>query len=324
MWRWARRTLLSLIGLLAVVAGCGAIYQSLATGRDLAATPSPGRLVDIGGHRLHIWCEGSGSPAVILDSGLGGTAFDWHAVQPHVSSFTQVCSYDRAGMGYSDPGPQPRTSEQIASELEKLLVRSDIKKPVILVGASFAGFNMRIFASKHPDRVAGLVLVDASHEDQGARYAQAGAPEKAPAYAGLVPIAASVGILRLLNVTLGPPPELAAPSVRPFVRATAFRSSRYHTMVSELMHARQSGAQVKTTRRQLAIPLVVLSPRQRVGPIGEVDRALQADLVTLSTRACRMVAERSGHVIANDQPEAVVRAIRATLDAAKTNTRPDC
>ena len=166
MWRWTKRILAGFIGLLIVAATGGATYQWIATRRDLAAIPPPGRLVDIGGYRLHIWCMGSGKPAVILDSGLGGGAFSWPRVQPEVAKFTQVCAYDRAGMGYSDPGPTPRTSGQIAKELAQLIERSGIEGPVILVGASSGGFNTRIVASEYPERVAGLVLVDASHENQ--------------------------------------------------------------------------------------------------------------------------------------------------------------
>ena len=110
MWRWARR-LLTVVGLmLSVAAVTGAAYQWIETRRDLAATPPPGRLVDVQGRRIHIWCSGSGAPAVILETGLGGTSADWGFVQPEAAKFTRVCSYDRAGMGYSDPGPSPRTA----------------------------------------------------------------------------------------------------------------------------------------------------------------------------------------------------------------------
>ena len=104
-------------------------YQWVATRSDLATTPPPGRLVDVGGHRLHIWCTGSGGPAVIYESGLGGGAFGWTSVKPEVAKFTEVCTYDRAGMGYSDSGPMPRTSRQIASELAVLLEKSGIDHP---------------------------------------------------------------------------------------------------------------------------------------------------------------------------------------------------
>ena len=172
-----KRILLGVVGLLLIAALAGVLYQRLASRGDLDATPPPGRLVDVGGHRLHIWCSGSaapGTPSVLFDSGLGGGAFSWARIAPEVAKFTQTCTYDRAGMGYSDPGPAPRTSGQIAKELAELIQNSGIARPVILAGLSFGGFNTRIVASEHPDLAAGLVLVSASHENQGERSAAAG------------------------------------------------------------------------------------------------------------------------------------------------------
>jgi hypothetical protein len=136
MRRWTMRISLGLGAFLIVAAVFGATYQWVATRKELAATPPPAHLVDIGGYKLHLWCTGDGAPAVILDTGLGGSSADWGFVQPDVARFTRVCSYDRAEMGYSDPGPSPRTARRIASELAELLVRSGIGGPVVLVGAS--------------------------------------------------------------------------------------------------------------------------------------------------------------------------------------------
>src|SRR5436190_7815982 len=155
MRRWTSRILVGLCALVAIAALAGSTYQWAATRRDLAATPPPGQLVNLGGYRLHLWCTGDGSPAVILDTGLGGSSADWGYVQPDVARFTRVCSYDRAGMGYSDPGPSPRTARRIATELAELLARSKITGPVVLVGASIAGLGIRVFASDHPERAAG-------------------------------------------------------------------------------------------------------------------------------------------------------------------------
>ena len=324
-----KKILLAIVGLLLITALAGASYRWLADRSDLAATPPPGRLVDVGGHRLHIWCTDSvepGIPTVLFDSGLGGGAFSWAHVAPEVAKFTQTCTYDRAGMGYSDVGPTPRTSGQIAKELAVLIQNSGIARPVILVGLSFGGFNTRIVASEHPDLVAGLVLVSASHENQGERYAAAGVPSGKPpdAVLKLGPIAASIGILRLMGVTLGAPPERAHPQVREFVLATVYRTSRYYAMGNELTHTRESGLEVAATRRQLTIPLVVVSPGKGSEVRAEINRDWQADLVTLSSRACQVIAEDSGHGIGN-QPELVVKAIRDVLLAAGDEVRkPGC
>src|SRR5262245_26909735 len=109
MQRWSKRILAGVLGVLTAGASIGAAYQFIVTRRESTANPPPGQLIDIGGYRLHVWCVGTGSPAVILDTGLGGSLLDWGFVQPEAAKFSRVCSYDRAGMGFSDPGPTPRT-----------------------------------------------------------------------------------------------------------------------------------------------------------------------------------------------------------------------
>jgi pimeloyl-ACP methyl ester carboxylesterase len=267
-----------------------------------------------------------GSPAVVYDAGLGGTALALRDAKPLVADFARICTYDRAGMGFSDPGPLPRTSGQIASELAVLLERSGMPLPVVLVGSSFGGCNIRVLASEHPDMVAGLVLVDASHEDQGARYKAAGLPSQIPSYAGLVPVAASLGVMRLLGMTLGSDTEYAPPEIRDYARATEYRTSRFRTMASELTNTAESAAQVRASRRQLEIPLVVLSAgQQRQGVRGEINAELQRDQATLSTQSCHVIASEAGHGIAGDTPTLVAAAIRAVLRVAQDPSRGlDC
>lgn len=130
-----------------------------AAGDDLYARP--GRLVPAAGTRLNFYCSGQGSPTVVFDSGWGDWAPVWMLVQPRVSQWAQACSYDRAGAGFSDPGPMPRTSVQIAAELRSALHNAGIKPPYILVGNAFGGDNVRTFAAQYPAEVAGLVLVEA-------------------------------------------------------------------------------------------------------------------------------------------------------------------
>lgn len=131
-----------------------------------------GDLVDVGGYRLRIECQGSGAPTVMMDAGLEHDHYGWGTVPGKVAEFTRVCTYDRAGLGESDSGPHPRTSQQIVKEFHALLKNANIPRPYILVGHSFGGANMRLYASQHPDTVVGLVLVDASQEDEIARFAE--------------------------------------------------------------------------------------------------------------------------------------------------------
>jgi pimeloyl-ACP methyl ester carboxylesterase len=313
MWRWTLRLLVALSGFLILAAGSGATWQWLATRKDLASTPLPGRLVDVGGHKLHLWCMGVGAPAVILENGLGGSSAAWGFVQPEVARFTHVCSYDRAGMGYSDPGPSPRTARRIAGELAELVDRSGIGGPVVLVAASIGGFSVRVFASDHLDRVAGLVLVDASHEDQ---------VHEVPLLARFVPLLASVGVLRLLDISFGLRPESLPPSTRRFARATSFRTAGYQAAADEIIHIRESASEVRASRRKLSIPVVVVSGARGADATW---RDLQRDQVTLSVRGCQIIAEQSGHVVAIDQPHVVVDAIRAIVDVARgRNGVPPC
>src|SRR5215813_13487568 len=123
-------------------------------------TAPPGRLVSVGHHRLHIRCEGDGGPSVIFDAALGGSSLSWTLVQPAVARLTQACSYDRAGFGWSDAGPLPRTAGRIADELNELLHAAAVAPPYVLVGHSYGGLVMRLYASRHPNDVAGLVLIE--------------------------------------------------------------------------------------------------------------------------------------------------------------------
>jgi pimeloyl-ACP methyl ester carboxylesterase len=125
----------------------------------------PGKLVSVNGFRLNLYCMGSGSPTVVFDSGWGDWAPAWSKVQPQIAKWTRACSYDRAGTGFSDPGPMPRTSVRIAKELHTALHRAGIAGPYILVGSAFGGDNVRTFADLYMDEVAGLVLVDADPDD---------------------------------------------------------------------------------------------------------------------------------------------------------------
>jgi len=312
MWRWTKRILVALGAFLVIATLSGATYQWLATRKELAATPPPGHLVDIGGYRLHLWCTGDGAPAVILDAGLGGTSAGWGFVQPQVARFTRVCSYDRAGMGYSDRGPSPRTARRIAGELAALLTRSGIGGPVVLVGASIAGFGVRVFASEYSQRAAGLVLVDASHEDDA---------HEVPRMARFVPLLSTVGILRLFGVSFGESNESLAPSVRPFAQATRFRTAGYQTAADEIIHIRDSADEVRSSRRTLTIPVLVVT-----GARGADDnwRRLQLDLASLSERGCLIVARRSGHLVSVDEPDVVVDAVRTVVEIARGHDVPLC
>src|SRR5215216_361500 len=167
------RTLLGLLALLIGLAVIGASYEAIMAAGDATRYPPAGQLVDVGGHRLHLHCVGKGSPTVIMEAGGAGNVLHWMLVQPAIARSTRVCAYDRAGMGWSEPGPPPRTPQQIVAELHTLLTNARIPGPYILVGHSIGGKYVRLYASQYPQDVAGLVLVDGRHEDVDAAMTSA-------------------------------------------------------------------------------------------------------------------------------------------------------
>jgi pimeloyl-ACP methyl ester carboxylesterase len=167
--RWVGRAAAATCALGVLLSLAGAAYEVVGRHQDARRFPRQGKSVRVGALDLNLDCRGAGSPTVILDSGLGVPAVGWTKVQAPLSRFTRVCSYDRAGYGWSGPATEPRTSLQIARELKALLDAAGEKGPYVLVGHSFGGFNIRVFAGLYPGEVAGIVLVDSSHEDQDQR-----------------------------------------------------------------------------------------------------------------------------------------------------------
>ena len=167
---WIRRILLGVVALLLILAAAGFLYENISEARDRRFNPMQGQLVDVGGRKLHIYCTGEGSPTVILDSGLGDSYLSWSRVQPQIAQFTRVCAYDRAGLGFSDSSPEPRTSKVMAEELHSLLQAAKIPPPYVIVGHSMGGYNVRVYTSMYRHQIVGMVLVDASHPDQENRF----------------------------------------------------------------------------------------------------------------------------------------------------------
>jgi pimeloyl-ACP methyl ester carboxylesterase len=281
----------------------------------------PGRLVDVGGYQLHINCLGQSGPVVILEAGVGGFSLEWLRVQEALASEAVVCAYDRAGYGWSDMGPLPRTTKRISHELRTLLQTAELPGPYVLVGHSFGGYVAQYYARSYSDEVAAVVLIDASHPEQLHRLARA----ESNSY---------LGELRL--------PErrqymLSKPVIHPnfpvhYSEAAMHMLSSWKSSLTqreELTNMGFSGAQVLGAGPFPELPLVVLTRGLRVWPhTGDGDAMeanwmeLQDELSQLSPQVVHLIAERAGHVIHLDQPGVVVTALRhliAQLDEAPSS-----
>jgi pimeloyl-ACP methyl ester carboxylesterase len=281
-------------------------------------------MVDVGGHKLHLLRLGKGSPAVIFDSPLGASHLAWSLVQPEIAAFTEACAYDRAGYGWSEPGPEPRTSSRSVAELHALLANSGLKPPYILVGNSIGGLNVRLFAFRYPREVAGLVLVDPAHEDQFARLPAAERLD--PSFIRMLRlfrIGARFGLLRLLNMPLGEGSAEQLPAAwRPMARAAGFRSAWIDALYREATGTESSFTEVRSAKRTLNerplgnIPLMDLTRGEGEKATPEEKRSwriwmeLHRELARESGRGEQVIVPGSGHFIQVDRPEAVIAAIR--------------
>lgn len=318
---WLQKSLLALIFLLLLCALAGFVYENVSEARDRRLNPMPGKLVDVGGHKMHIDCVGQESPAVILDSGLGDSYISWRSVQPDISKFTLVCSYDRAGLGYSDPVSESRTSKVIAHELHQLLRAAGVSPPYVLVGHSMGGYNVRLYASSYPTEVAGMVLVDASHPDQDNRFP----PELKDMErswerdAELLELATPFGIPRLVG--------MCDEDAR--VRAADCNWNSAREGLAELKRFHESAAQVSATGSLGDMPLAVLShdpdkPSSEMAPdlaksVNAQWEKMQEELAHLSTRGTQTIATGSAHYIQSDRPDVVISAVHSIVDQARAN-----
>ena len=186
------------VGLIVVA---GAVFQFSMTQWESYRYPPRGKVVDIGGLRLHINCTGAGSPTVIMEAGPNDSSVIWQLVQPEITRFTRVCSYDRAGLGWSDAPDEARTSSNIADELDRLLTRALVPGPYVLVGHDFGGLNIRVFTSRHRQQVVGMVFVDSVHPDMHRRppFSVAAQSTVANAYYQVMPWTVPLGVPRILG-----------------------------------------------------------------------------------------------------------------------------
>jgi len=311
---------------IAILLLLGFMYERISAARDAIRCPPIGELIDINGRKLHLIRKGTGSPTVVIVSGAGASSFVWWDHQDKLAELTTVVTYDRTGLGWSDPGPLPRTLEERAAELHALLVQADIPPPYVLVGFSFGGLLIRLFTRDHRNKVAGMVFVDSGHE---AVYRP---PEiAAKRLSGLLRnlgFIASVGALRLVGFRSGTqlltrPVPLNA--MQRHVSENSVATAHSYFVGSDEMasavhsHIAMKGADTKGVFG--AIPIAVIThgiPFSRMSGVSEnLWFGAQEHLASLSTDSTLVVAQNSGHIVPLEEPELVRETIRKVVVAVR-------
>ena len=337
LW-WVARILLGLVALVVIAAG-GILFAGAKAKSDLKAKyPPPGTLVDVGGYRMHIFCQGTGSPTVIMETGLGDPSVMWELVRPEVAKATRTCVYDRAGLGWSDASPKPRTAQNTVEELHTLLTNAGIAGPYVLVGHSMGGALVRLYAHTYPEGVVGMVLVDSSHEDQFARfpaeYVRFGdeADQQNQQQDGSMKRLVGIGILALIPRPSPPSPQLPQAAWDAYQSFFAVDTKTMDTAQAESSLFKSNLDQVRAAQITTVgnIPLIVLShgradqlpPGPGLTPevlqqVEQVWHQMQVELSQLSPQGKQVMATESGHYIQLDQPQLVIDAINQVVADAR-------
>lgn len=332
----------SVIAIVALVVLTGRVYQQLGTARDRKRYPAPGDLVELNGRSWHLLSMGEGSPAVVFESGLMSTVLSWGDIQTEIAKEARAVSYDRAGLGWSDPGPAPRDAGQIVNELHQLLEQAHVCPPFILVGHSFGGLTTRLFAARYPEEVAGLVLIDpvvpvewnpASEHNQKRIRTGAKILRRAT-------VLSRLGVIRFVSwlLRVGAKP-LAEPLVRlmskgapkgdgtsssplfwnlpPSERAMApvfwVQPKFTDTIASQLENLPSSAAQVAAAEDLQDVAVTIISAANTPA------KRKAEHIATAETSSCgkHRTATGSGHWVVTDEPEVVLQAIREVIERTR-------
>lgn len=289
--------------------------------------PPPGQLVGIGDRKLHLHCQGSGDVTVILEDGLGPAgSLVWFKVQPDVAKFARVCSYDRAGIMWSDPSPHPSDPKQVAEDLHIALEQAGVRSPYVLVGASMGGIYVRAFTEYYPEEVAGVVLVDSAHPEQEERFPPSPVNlQPSPASLWLTRQSASMGILRLLHYLPNRKAERIPAEILPRLRA--FFPQSIPAAQAEMQSFQRNLEWAKRFQSLGDRPTIVLTAakarslaelpagftEEYLEESGAVWQELQTELAALSSESQHIISQQSGHLMYFDQPDLIVEAIRDVL-----------
>ena len=320
-FRALRFVLLAEFILAVTLATVGAIYEWRSEERENKLHPPPGKLIDVGGYRLHLYCTGDAGPTVVLDYGLGGSYLDWYLVQPEVAQFARVCSWDRSGYGWSERSPRRQVPSLIAEELHTLLEKAGEKPPFILVGHSLGAFDVRMYAHRYPEQVAGIVLVDGAVPEEDVPFTW-----RSRWQLKLLQYTAPFGLPRWRRWCTGGPE-----AIRPMKQAFSCRSKVFRAYYEQWAAYPQSADEVRKLGSLGDLPLVVIArdPKRNAKPDGSVPaheqdwQQQQQQLVRLSTRSTYIIAQGSSHSVPLDRPDVVVEAIRKYWSNYEIRFHPD-
>ncbi len=335
--RWGRiigRIVLTLVLLLIFALVCSAGYNRWAFHHYRGLYSAPGKLYPVGGYNMHLYCTGSGRPTVVLDAGLGNDALIWGLVQPELSKLTQVCSYDRAGFGWSDPRPGVRDSNAIADELHGLLSAAGISGPIVLMGHSIAGLHMRAYASKYRESMAGIVFVDGSTPEQLERMP----PEikalqsKAIQQLAFAKALMTFGIPRVLGQCGAKPPAGMESYANWYKADNTCNPTIISAVEGEFAGIEPSASEVMHTGPFGDLPILIFSQdpagkqpglsEEVRGKMSNVWNELQDGLKRLSTRSRRIIALRSSHYIQIDRAELLNREVPVFIHQIRGDAPP--
>ena len=300
------------------LAALGATYENIALVRDQDAFAAPGKLYDVGGHRLHLHCQGRGGPTVVLSNGMGEVSASWARISGPVAETTRVCSYDRAGQGWSESAERPQDGIAAAKDLHTLLAAAGEKGPFVLVGHSTGGTYALTYASRYPDQVAGLVLLDSSSPDQlTAVDAYAGQYAVMRRGFAMVPTLARLGLVRL-----APGADLPAPAGDQ-VSALASTAKSARNVRDELSVVPTAFAQAQALTTLNGRPLAVLTTTESLEGAGW--GAAQDRLAALSANHSHRTVHSTHAGVVEDQGPASesVRAITDVISSVRTGTPLD-
>jgi CubicO group peptidase (beta-lactamase class C family)/surfactin synthase thioesterase subunit len=315
-----------LIASIAALVVVGAAFQAIATQIDRRNYPAPGEMVDVGGYSLHLFCVGEnngGRPTVILESSLGGTSSVWAWIQPEIAKSTRVCAYDRAGMGWSEPSPEPRDAQIIAKDLHTLLQNANIPGPYVLVGWSFGGLYMRAYASEYPDEVAGLALLDSSSPEQctSTPGGQAQCAAQARMYS-IAPVLVRMGVMRVMGLFQ---PASGLPALQSgAIRASFSATKDMDAQSAEFLASPGEDVQNLNANSFGDIPLLVLTATEHGTPpdLEQLWQTWQAGFTALSTNSLQHImpgATHSSIVLDSTDAKVSANAILQVVEAAHSN-----